>query len=123
MANHSNAEVGCQLVGEYIDEAELPTNVTYHRGEVVRPQAVADYVDLWNGGGDLKDFTVLLKDGRTVAVRGHGLKHWPANVAGESGSYGIVMHSAKEEVLVAVFKVVEVIGIFHGEMRLDRKSA
>jgi hypothetical protein len=123
MTNHTNAEVGCQLVGEYVDEAEVPANVTSHRGEVVRPQVVANCVDLWCGDGDLKDFTVLLKDGRMVAVRGHSLKHWPATVTGESGSYGVVMRSAKEEILVAVFKVIEVIGIFHGEVRLDRKSA
>ena len=30
MTNH-NAEVGCQLVGEYVDEAELPTVVPLNR--------------------------------------------------------------------------------------------
>jgi hypothetical protein len=122
MINHTNADVGCLLVGVYVDETELPANVACHRGEVVRPQVVGNYVDLWSGD-DVKDFTVLLKDGRNVAVRGHSIKLWPATITGESGSYGVVMRTAREEVLVAVFKVIEVIGIFHGEIQLDRKSA
>lgn len=122
MTNHTNAEVGCLLVGEYVDEAELPTNVTFHRGEVVRPQVVANYLDLWARDDRMKEFTVLLKDGRIVAVRGHSLKHWPSTVSGESGSYGVVVGAAPEEVLVALFKVFEVVGIFHGEMRSDRKA-
>jgi hypothetical protein len=53
MTNYTNAEVSCQLVGEYVNEAELPANVTCHRGEVVRPQVVANYVDLWSGDNEI----------------------------------------------------------------------
>jgi hypothetical protein len=123
MTNHVNANVGCHLVGEYVDEAELPTNLAFSYGEVVRPQVVASYLDLWGRDDGLKDFTVLLKDGRVVTVRGQGLKHFPAVVKGESGSYGVIARTGGEEVLIALFKVFEVVGIFHGEMRSDRKTA
>jgi hypothetical protein len=123
MTNHAGANSGCLLVGEYIDEAEIPTDAVLHPGEAVRPQLVGNYLDLWGKDDEIKEFTVLLKDGRIVTVRGHSLKHWPSAVPGESGSYGIVVRSASEEVLVALFKVFEVIGIFHGEMHPDRKIA
>src|SRR5438067_2480039 len=113
MANDAAAHAGCLLVGEYVDEAELPTNLTVHRGEVVRPQVVANCLDLWGRDDGSREFTVLLRDGRAVAVRGHGLKHLPPTVPGESGSYGIIARTAGEEVLVALFKTLEVVGIFH----------
>ena len=123
MADYASTAVGCLLVGEYIDEAELPANVAIHQGEVVRPRIVADFLDLWGRDDGIKEFTVLLKDGRVVAVRGHGLKHWPTTVPGESGSYGVVVQTAGQETVIALFKAVEVVGIFHGEMRSDRKTA
>jgi hypothetical protein len=123
MTNQANAIVGCQLVGEFVDEADLPPNLPASRGEVVRPQVVASYLDLWARDDGSKEFTVLLKDGHVVAVRGQGLKHFPAAANGEGGSYGVIVRTGDEEVLVALFKVLEVVGIFHGEMRLDRKTA
>ena len=123
MADQTNVDVGCRLIGEYVDEGEVPANLAYHQGEVVRPQIVGEYLDVWAGPDEIKEFTVLLKDGRVVAVRGHKLRLWPSTIPGESGSYGIVVETAGEEAVIALFKVVEVIGIFHGELRLDRKSA
>ncbi len=115
-----NATTGCQLVGEYVDEAEIPANVTFHPGEAVRPLVVANHVDVW--GDDLREFTVLLKDGRTVAVRGHGLKHEPHPLAGQD-VFSVVVRTQTEEVLVAVFKSAEVAGIFRGDISADRKIA
>jgi hypothetical protein len=123
MMNHANADIGCLLVGEYADEGEPPSNAAFGHSEVVRPQLVADSLDLWGRDDGFKEFTVLLKDGRVVAVRGHSLKHLPATVTGESGSYGITIRTGSEEVLVALFKIVDVVGIFHGEVRSDRKIA
>jgi hypothetical protein len=123
MTNRVNAHVGCQLVGEYVDEAELPTNLATHRSEIVRPHVVGEYRDLWGRDDGIKEFTVLLKDGRVVAVRGHGLKQLPPTTTGESGSYGVIVRTEAEEVFVALFKMLDVVGIFHGEMRSDRKSA
>jgi hypothetical protein len=122
MTNHASANIGCLLVGEYVDEAELPTDLACHGGEVVRPQVVANYLDLWGRDDGFKDFTVLLKDGRVLTVRGQGLKHSPHPVAGQD-VYGIVIRSAGEEVIIALFKSSDVAGIFHGEMRSDRKIA
>jgi hypothetical protein len=117
-----NATTGCLHVGEYVDEAECPTNLAVHPGEAVRPNVVANYLDLWERDDGMREFTVLLKDGRVVAVRGHGLKHEPHPLAGQD-VFGVVVRTATEEVLVAVFKSAEVAGIFHGDLRADRKTA
>lgn len=121
MANCANAEVGCLLVGEYVDTAELPANGAFHGGEVVRPQVVANYLDVWGRDDGFKEFTILLQDGRVVAVRGHSLKHSPHPVAGQD-VYGIVIRDAHQEVVVALFKSSDVAGIFHGEVRSDRRN-
>lgn len=122
MTNHVNATVGCLLVGEYVDEAECPANLAVHGGEVVRPQVVANFLDLWARDDGMREFTVLLKDGRVVAIRGHSLKHAPHPVAGQD-VYSIVVRTSGEDVLVALFKSADVAGIFHGNMRSDRKIA
>jgi hypothetical protein len=62
MTNHNHTEVGCHLVGEYVDEAELPVNIACHRGEVVRPQVVANYIDLWSRDDGIKNFTISTKE-------------------------------------------------------------
>jgi hypothetical protein len=123
MTNHTSAPVGCLLVGEYVDEAGLPAQGELHRGEAVRPQTIACYLDLWAREDGVKVFTVLLKDGRVVAVRGHGLKPLPDSVTGEGLLYGIVTRTADGEAFVALFKSSEVVGIFHGELCPDRKMA
>src|SRR2546423_3372817 len=103
MTNHTHAPVGCLLVGEYVDEAELPAQGEFHRGEVVRPQVVTGYLDLWAHEDSVKEFTVLFKDGRVASVRGHGLKPLPDSVTGEGLHYGIVIRTADEEGFVALF--------------------
>jgi hypothetical protein len=54
MKNSVNAKVGCTLVGGYVDEAECPTNLAYHKGDVVRPQVIARYLDVWAGDDGIK---------------------------------------------------------------------
>ena len=122
MTSHVNATVGCLLVGEYVDEGECPTNQAFRGSEVVRPQVVANYLDLWGRDDGMREFTVLLKDGRVLAIRGHGLKHEP-NPQGGQDVYSIVVRTGGEEVLVAQFKSHDVSGIFGGEERTDRKIA
>jgi hypothetical protein len=120
MTTPVNATVGCQLVGDYVDEAECPANLAFHQGEVVRPRIVANFIDLWGRDDGMREFTVLLKDGRVVAVRGHGLKHEPHPEAGQD-VFSIIVHTGEEEVLVALFKSHDVAGIFHGNLRADCK--
>jgi hypothetical protein len=122
MTNPVTATTGCLLVGEYVDEAECPPNLAFHRGEAVRPTVVASYLDLWEREDGLREFTVLLKDGRVISVRGHGLKHEPHPLAGQD-VFSVVVRTKTEEVMVAVFKSAEVAGIFHGDLRADRKIA
>jgi hypothetical protein len=122
MSNRVNAIAGCQLVGEYVDEGEIPTDVPFHEGEVVRTHVVANTLDVWWQDDGLREFTVLLNDGRVIAVRGHSLRHSPHPIAGQD-VYSIVIRTGGEEVLVALFKSADVAGIFHGDMRSDRKIA
>lgn len=62
-------------------------------------------------------FTVLLRDKRTVTVFGHALK-FVQNASNQTdyGSYGILSRTDGGEVLVALFRVSEVIGVFSGDM-------
>src|ERR1022692_2450751 len=119
MTNNANAIVGCNLIGEYVDESEVPADIAFHHGEVVRPQVVANYLD----DAEIKEFTVLLNDGRVVSVRGHRLTQLPPTVPGETGSYGVIVRTGGAEAIIALFKILDVVGIFHGEMRSDRKIA
>ncbi len=119
MTNLQNATAACLLVGEYVDEADCPGNLAFHRGEVVRPQVVANFLDLWGRDDGMREFTILFKDGRVVVVRGHSLK----SDLPHSSVFSIVVRSGQEEVIVALFKSDDVLGIFHGELRPDRKIA
>jgi hypothetical protein len=122
MTEAVRATAGCLLIGEYVDEAEAPVEPVAHHGEVVRARVVGDYVDLWAHDDGLREFTVLLKDGREVAVRGHSLKH-EAQSQGRQDVYSVVIRTAAEEVLVALFTSNDVSGIFCGEVRSDRRIA
>lgn len=63
-------------------------------------------------------FTVLLRDKRTVTVYGHTLKYVQNHSnPTDQGSYGILSRTADTEVLVALFRVSEVIGVFSGDLR------
>jgi hypothetical protein len=62
-------------------------------------------------------FTVLLRDKRSVTVFGHALKYIENAGASDSGSYGILSRTDGDEVLVALFRVSEVIGVFSGDVR------
>jgi len=119
MTNHENATTDCLLVGEYVDEAECPPNLAIHQGEVVRAQVVASFLDHWARDDAMREFTVLLKDGRVIGVRGHSLK----SELPQAAVFSIVVRIGGEEAIVALFKSDDVAGIFHGELRSDRKIA
>jgi hypothetical protein len=110
----TRVEVGCPLVAEFTDAADVPTGAL-GRGEPVRPTSATAFHDAGSSADAFKEFTVLLKDGRVVAVRGVGVKPL-------SGALG-VLAGAAGDALVAVFQSAEVVGIFHGELRAERKSA
>ena len=120
MSNPVSATTGCLLVGEYVDEAECAANRAVHGGDVVRPQVVGNFIDLWGRDDGMREFTILLNDGRVVVVRGHGLK---SGLPPEGSVFGVIVRGAAEEVIVALFKSDDVSGIFHGELRSDRKIA
>lgn len=61
MTNHVKASAGCLLVGEFVDEAEIPADLVYHRGEVVRPRLAGDFVDVGsNNSGVTEDLSRAL---------------------------------------------------------------
>jgi hypothetical protein len=113
----------CLLVAEYVDDLGEPTGSQVSIAQVVPTRAVASYLDMGSAGGVVREFTILLKDDRIVSVRGEGLRLFPCAVPGGGGSYGIVAHAGGEEILVALFSIPEVVGIFSGEIRSDRKIA
>jgi hypothetical protein len=55
MTTHAGADVGCLVVGGYVDGAELPEPLARLRdaptpgAQVERPRVVAGYLDLWAG--------------------------------------------------------------------------
>ncbi len=119
MTTSINVHVPCILVGEYVDEAELPANSTSQLATVQPPEVFADHLAT---SGPIKEFTVLMKDGRMLAVKGHTLIHSPHPTVGQD-LYSIVVRRAGEETVVALFKSADVAGIFHGELRADRQTA
>ncbi len=123
MTHFGNAEVGCLFVGEFIDEAECPANISVGKGEPERPHAIFNYLDIASSDEKFREFTVLLKDGRSVAVRGDGLKLLSNAETGDGLHYGIVIRADNEDIIVALVKSSEVVGIFQGEMQTERKIA
>jgi hypothetical protein len=119
-----------------------PHSVTPYRGEgeIVVPPPIAPecvppstcYVSFTNtpseqqlemrfsrsSAGDGSRFTVLLRDNRTVTVFGHALKYIQgmSSNPNDSGSYGILSRVGGAEVLVALFRVSEVTGVFSGDL-------
>ncbi len=72
-----------------------------------------------SSAGEGSRFTVLLRDKRTVTVFGHAVQYVPGmqSNSNDSGSYGILSRVGGTEVLVALFRVSEVIGVFSGDLR------
>src|SRR5690242_3914033 len=123
MSDSVAVKTECSLVAEYVDDPGEPTGAPVALGHVVPTRAVASYLDVGSTGGVIRDFTILLKDERIVTVRGEGLRLFPSAAPGGGGSYGIIAHAGGEEVLIALFSIPEVVGIFSGEIRSDRKIA
>src|SRR2546421_29814 len=114
-----HATTDCRLIGDYVDDGASPDQPACHqRGEVIRPQALYEYLDSWATHDGLRRFTVLMKDGRVAVIRGHSLKPSPHAVPGED-VYSIALRTNGEETTVALFKSAQVTGIFHGEIRAD----
>ena len=55
MEKHPGMNSGCLLVAEYVDEGEIPPNEAFHAGEVVRPQVVGSYLDVWGADESIND--------------------------------------------------------------------
>ena len=117
----TNADVGCLLVGEYVDEADISNSLSCKKddipqGEVVRPRMVGSYLDIWGVDSELKEFKAILKqDRQTVIVYGHGLK--PVMV-GENACFGVWVRSKGEELLVALFPLENTLSVFGGTIQL-----
>jgi len=64
---------------------------------------------------EFKEFTVLLKEIGIVKVFGHGLKWIQSQHKDECGGvFAVVQHSAVGEIIVAMFRNYDVLGIFNG---------
>jgi hypothetical protein len=116
MPDTDRLETGCLLLAEYCDESEHATPDVMHRSEVVRPNVVASPVEVWDSSERLRDFTVMLRDGRTINVRGHGVSHVQKH--GSPGDYlCIFVRSDANPVTVATFDNDQISGIFHGTIQ------
>jgi hypothetical protein len=125
MTKHTNVEVGCLFVGEFVDENDLQGECSLSRGEAVRPRVIAEFLDLWaKPEAEVKEFTVLLKEKGMVKVRGRGLKWIQAQHRGEGGGvFAVVDRSQEGEVIVAMFRNDDVIGIFNGVLQSTAQIA
>jgi hypothetical protein len=128
MTANNNVDVRCRLVGEYVDEAEVPISLQKENappslGQVDRPRLVANFLDYWGQDDELKAFTVKLRDGSFIHVKGHGLKYLQnQSNSTDFGSYGVVLKESDGETLVALFRAEEVTGIFHGDFLSATKT-
>ncbi len=55
LSQQTKVQVGYRLVGEFTDEGEVPTDLVFHQGEVVRPHPVVSFLDLWSQDEGSKD--------------------------------------------------------------------
>ncbi len=110
--------VECRMIGDFVDQGEVPLDLKVTQGEPVRPRLLTEVVE---SEPELA-FTVLLKDGRVAVVRGHHLQHEPST---ENGLEIFTVHQRMEtsERVVAVFNSRDVAGIFYGDLRESRLSA
>jgi hypothetical protein len=116
MANPPDVDTGCTHLGKSVhDFPLLPGMENAAIGENQLPSVIHHFVDDWPGDIRTLQFQVLLHDNRTVSVRGHGLRYLqnPSNPS-DLGSYAIVTRTGQGEVVVALFRVAEVTGIFSG---------
>jgi hypothetical protein len=114
--DHEQGPVRCRLVGDYVDDAELPADLRSHAGEVVRPKLVAQYLDD-RYEDEEREFKVLLHDKSLVTVQGRCLKYLqnPSSTT-DLGSYAVLSQFRGQEVIVALFPVSEVTGVFRGKL-------
>jgi hypothetical protein len=124
MAHHINATVECHMVGEFVAEGEVPPELVGTSAEVCPTEIVASYESYDIREAQANEFSVLLRDNRVVTVQGHSLKYLqnPVNPA-DYGSYAILRTGESGEVVVALFPVSEVIGIFNGRMKTPGQDA
>jgi hypothetical protein len=121
MDKYGKVEIGCRIVGEYIDEGTIPAEFShlkkYARCETDLTRFVGEYVDTGGVAEEEREFQVLLTDQRVIRIRGHCLM-FVENKANpqDFGSYGITRRKGNSETLVALFRVVEVKGVFTGEI-------
>ena len=69
-----------------------------------------------SSAGEENRFTVLLRDQRIITVHGHALQYIPnATNAADLGSYGVLSRGSSGDVLIALFRASEVIGVFRSD--------
>lgn len=120
--SNRGVNVDCRLMSEYVDEGEVPANLDCHPGEPVRTRLIADYLDAGSQGDDMTDFTVMMTGNQVISVRGNALKVINPGEAGGAAHYAILRRLAAEEIVVALFPVSSVHGIFSGSIQVSNQS-
>jgi hypothetical protein len=125
MAQSIGVNTGVFFVGEIVAENEIAAKSgPESASQAQRTEFIGTFDDSGAGDIDSMQFKVLLQDNRVVTVRGHGLRYLqnPSNPS-DLGSYAILSRNHQEEVLVALFRVSAVTGIFTGGLEAARASA
>ena len=119
MIQQVNLKLDCTTVGDFTDEAELPSEfahlkTTQVRGSEASPWLPAGYLaDHRNQYTMEREFTVLPKDTRVVSVRGHALRVLEAPQ--HDSLYEITSNVGKKEIVVAL-RILDVSGVFNGKI-------
>ena len=119
MIQQVNGEIDCTYAGEFRDEAELSAEFSHLKktqilGSEIPPTYPAGSFDDFQSETTKKDFTILLKDARVVTVRGDALRVREAPQ--HDSLYEITSTVGKKEVVVALFNVLDVFGVFNGKI-------
>ena len=105
-------------VGDFTDEAEVPPEFAHlkpTRKYEVLPNLPNGYLpEPQNHIATNREFTILLKDARVVTVRGDSLRVREAPQ--HDSLYEITSTVGKKEVVVALFNVLDVFGVFNGKI-------
>src|SRR5262245_26845078 len=118
-----NATVECELIGEFTDDASAlrsTSEMLASNGEIVSTNILAEFTDdaavQFSETAAARNFVVLLKSySHAITVRGHEVNYLSQEKMGSATSFAIVAREGDEEIIVAMFPMSEVIGIYEGD--------
>ena len=108
MTNKVVSHVECDVLAHFSDHGKPETARPAARVETSYPPISARFADRNQAASPLLPFVILLKDNKTVCVRGHGVEAGPENTR------QIIRIVKGQKVCVAMFESAQIIGIYEG---------